>query len=50
MLLLPESLQQWLHEGHLAHFTSDAVDGLDLGAFDARYDEAGRATSRSSRP
>ena len=41
MLLLPESLQQWLHEGHLAHFISDAVDGLDLGAFDARYDEAG---------
>ena len=36
MLLLPESLQQWLHEGDLAHFTSDAVDGLDLGAFDAR--------------
>ena len=25
MLLLPESLQEWLPEGHLAHFISDAV-------------------------
>jgi transposase len=31
-------LQEWLPEGHLAHFISDAVDGLDLGAFHARYD------------
>lgn len=30
MLLLPEALQEWLPEGHLAHFISDAVDGLDL--------------------
>ncbi len=41
MLLLPESLQEWLPEGHLAHFISDAVDGLDLGAFHARYDKDG---------
>ena len=33
MLLLPE--------GHLAHFISDAIDGLDLGAFHARYDKDG---------
>ena len=41
MMLLPESLQEWLPEGHLAHFISDAVDGLDLGAFHARYDKDG---------
>ena len=41
MLLLPEALQEWLPEGHLAHFISDAVDGLDLGAFHARYDKDG---------
>src|SRR5258705_3276785 len=41
MLLLPEALQEWLPEGHLAHFISDAVDGLDLDAFHARYDKEG---------
>ncbi len=41
MMLLPESLQEWLPEGHLAHFISDAVDGLDLGAFHTRYDKDG---------
>ncbi len=41
MLLLSESLQEWLPEGHLAHFISDAVDGVDLGAFYARYDKDG---------
>ena len=41
MLLLPESLQEWLPEGHLAHFISDTVDTLDLGAFHARYDKGG---------
>ena len=41
MLLLPETLQEWLPEGHLAHFISDAIDGLDLGAFHARYDKDG---------
>jgi transposase len=41
MLLLPEALQDWLPEGHLAHFISDAVDTLDLGAFHARYDKDG---------
>ena len=41
MLLLPETLQEWLPEGHLAHFIGDAIDGLDLGAFHARYDKDG---------
>ena len=41
MMLLPESLQEWLPEGHLAHFISDAVDGLDLDAFHARHDKDG---------
>jgi transposase len=41
MMLLPESLQDWLPEGHLAHFISDTIDGLDLGAFHARYDKDG---------
>ena len=41
MMLLPESLQEWLPEGHLAHFISDAIDGLDLGAFHARYEKEG---------
>jgi len=41
MMLLPEALQEWLPEGHLAHFISDAVDGLDLSAFHARYDKDG---------
>lgn len=41
MMLLPESLQQWLPEGHLAHFISDAVDGLGLSALHARYDKGG---------
>jgi len=36
-MLLPEALQDWLPEGHLAYFISDAVDGLELGAFHARY-------------
>lgn len=41
MMLLPETLQEWLPEGHLAHFIGDAIDGLDLGAFHARYDKDG---------
>jgi len=41
MMLLPESLQEWLPEGHLAHFISDTIDELDLGAFHARDDKDG---------
>ena len=39
--LLPEALQDWLPEGHLAYFISDSVDSLDLSAFHARYAKAG---------
>jgi transposase len=35
--LLPNALQDWLPEGHLAYFISDTVDSLDLCAFHARY-------------
>ena len=41
MLLLPEAIQDWLAEGHLAHFIGDTVDTLDLSAFHARYDKDG---------
>lgn len=36
-MLLPHALQDWLPEGHLAYYISDAVDSLDLSAFHARY-------------
>src|SRR5580700_6342222 len=36
-MLLPQALQEWLPEGHLAYFISDTVDTLDLSAFHARY-------------
>ena len=44
-LLLPPSLREWLHEGHLAWFVIDAVAEFDLGAFyaDYRADGWGRA-------
>ena len=41
MMLLPEAMQEWLPEGHLAYFIDDAVDGLDLSAFHARYEKDG---------
>ena len=41
MLLLPEAIQDWLAEGHLAHFIGDTVDTLDLSALHARYDKDG---------
>lgn len=42
LLLLPPSLKDWLPEGHLAWFVSDAVEVLDLSAFHARYAGGGR--------
>ena len=30
-LLLPQPLQEWLPQDHLAYFISDVVDQLDLG-------------------
>src|SRR5690606_17182494 len=41
MRQLPEAMQDWLDEGHLAHFISDTVDTLDLRAFHARYEQDG---------
>ncbi len=41
MFLLPPALQEWLPDGHLAHFIGDTVDTLDLGAFHARYAKGG---------
>lgn len=39
--LLPDALQDWLPEGHLAYFISDAIDQLDLNAFHQRYEKGG---------
>lgn len=49
-MLLPQALQEWLPEGHLAYFISDAVDGLDLSAFPPAMPGADRATGRFIRP
>ena len=47
-LLLPQALQEWLPEGHLAYFISDIVDQIDLSEITGRYEpgsgEAGRPT------
>ena len=40
-MLLPQALQEWLPDGHLAYFISDTVDSLDLSAFHARYANGG---------
>ncbi len=40
-LLLPPSLRDWLPEDHLIFFLSDAIDGMDLSVFEARYGDAG---------
>ena len=39
--LLPNALQDWLPQGHLAYFINDTVDSLDLSAFHARYAAGG---------
>ena len=39
--LLPDALQDWLPQGHLAYFISDSVDSLDLRAFHARCAKGG---------
>ena len=39
--LLPNALQDWLPEEHLAYYISDAIDSLDLSAFHARYEGGG---------
>ena len=40
-LLLPPSLRDWVPDGHLAHFVSDAIEAMDLSAFYARYGDEG---------
>ena len=45
LLMLPESLQDWLPEGHLSQHVSDLVDGLDLRVFYDRYEGDGRRKS-----
>jgi transposase len=37
--LLPQSLQDWLPEGHVARFVADLVETLDLSAIYAKYEE-----------
>ena len=49
-MLLPEALQDWLPEGHLAYFISDTVDGLDLQAFHARYASGARKNNLGQTP
>ena len=41
-LLLPQALQEWLPEDHLAYFISDLVDQLDLSEIMARYEQERR--------
>ena len=37
-LLLPQALQQWLPEDHLAYFISDVIDQLALSGITDRYE------------
>ena len=41
-LLLPQALQEWLPEDHLAYFVSDVVDQLDLSEITDRYERERR--------
>ncbi len=41
-LLLPQALQEWLPEDHLAYFISDVVDQLDLSEIADRYERERR--------
>ena len=41
-LLLPQALQEWLPEDHLAYFISDIVDQLDLVDIMVRYEQERR--------
>jgi transposase len=50
VFLMPPSLREWLAEDHLAWFVIDAVQGMELGAFDGAYraDGHGRAAFEPS--
>ena len=39
--LLPNALQDWLPQGHLAYFINDTVDSLNLSGFHLRYATGG---------
>ena len=41
-LLLPQALQEWLPEDHLAYFISDIVDQIDLSEITGRYEQERR--------
>ena len=41
-LLLPQALQAWPHEDHLAYFISGIVDQLDISEITARYEHKRR--------
>ena len=41
-LLLPQALQEWLPEDHLAYFISDIVNQLDLSDIMAHYEQERR--------
>ena len=41
-LLLPQALQEWLPDDHLAYFISDIVEQLDLSEITARYERESR--------
>ena len=41
-LLLPQALQEWLPEDHLAYFVSDVVDQLDLSEITDRHERERR--------
>ena len=41
-LLLPQALQEWLPEDHLAYFISDIVDQLDISEITDRYEQERR--------
>jgi len=43
--ILPQSLDDWLPEGHLARFISDTVDNLDLTEFYKYYRANGQGSS-----
>ena len=38
---MPPSVRDWLAEDHLSYFISDAVDAMDLSAFEQRYGTEG---------
>src|SRR5437016_6118007 len=42
IFLMPPSLKDWLAPGHLAHFVSDVLDGVDLSSITSVYEKEER--------